>query len=76
MKNESNEIIINSTIGNTRIVLTRNQVIEQIFIELKNFESKATIILAPACSSFDQFINFEQRGEKFKEIVMKKIHLS
>ena len=33
MKNESNEIIINSTIGNTRIALTRNQVIEQIFIE-------------------------------------------
>ena len=55
---------------------TLEKAIEQIFIELKNFESKVTIILAPACSSFDQFINFEQRGEKFKEIVMKKIHLS
>ena len=55
---------------------TLEKAIEQIFIELKNFESKVTIILAPACSSFDQFINFEQRGEKFKEIIMKKIHLS
>ena len=33
MKNTCNEIIINSTIGNTRIALTRDQVLEQIFIE-------------------------------------------
>ena len=28
-----------------------------------------TILLAPACSSFDQFKSFEHRGEVFKEIV-------
>jgi len=28
-----------------------------------------TVLLAPACSSFDQFANFEQRGRAFKEIV-------
>ena len=33
MSNGNNEIIINSTIGNTRIVLTKNQVIDNIFIE-------------------------------------------
>ena len=33
MSNSNNEIIINSTIGNTRIVLTKNQVIDNIFIE-------------------------------------------
>jgi len=27
------------------------------------------VLLAPACSSFDQFENYEQRGRKFKELV-------
>ena len=33
MSNRDNEIIINSTIGNTRIVLTKNKVIDNIFVE-------------------------------------------
>jgi UDP-N-acetylmuramoylalanine--D-glutamate ligase len=28
-----------------------------------------TILLAPACSSFDQFENYEQRGKAFKQLV-------
>ena len=28
-----------------------------------------TVLLAPACSSFDQFENFEHRGRVFKELV-------
>jgi len=27
------------------------------------------VLLAPACASFDQFKNYEQRGKVFKEIV-------
>ena len=27
------------------------------------------VLLAPACSSFDQFENYEQRGRVFKELV-------
>jgi len=27
------------------------------------------VLLAPACSSFDQFRSFEHRGEVFKQIV-------
>lgn len=32
-------------------------------------EDKDVIILAPACASFDMFVNFEVRGNRFKEIV-------
>jgi UDP-N-acetylmuramoylalanine--D-glutamate ligase len=28
-----------------------------------------TVLLAPACASFDQFKSFEHRGEVFKQIV-------
>ena len=51
-----------------------NKAIDQIFLELLDCGSKVTILLAPACSSFDQFNNFEERGEQFKEMIMKKLY--
>jgi UDP-N-acetylmuramoylalanine--D-glutamate ligase len=30
------------------------------------------ILLAPACASFDQFENYEQRGRVFKDLVRKR----
>lgn len=35
-----------------------------------------TVLLAPACSSFDQFENYEQRGRVFKEIVAQRAEQS
>lgn len=34
-------------------------------------EQGDTILLSPACTAFDQFANFEKRGEAFKEILSR-----
>jgi len=31
------------------------------------------ILLAPACSSFDEFANYKERGEEFKRLVTQYI---
>ena len=34
-------------------------------------KSGEIVLLSPACASFDEFANFEKRGERFREIVMQ-----
>ena len=61
---ESTELIFEqvSNYFETYKCFTLNKAIDQIFQESLNFGSKVTILLAPACSSLDQFQNFEERG--------------
>jgi UDP-N-acetylmuramoylalanine--D-glutamate ligase len=35
--------------------------------------SAPIVLLSPACASFDQFPNFEKRGDKFREVVLAKL---
>jgi UDP-N-acetylmuramoylalanine--D-glutamate ligase len=47
--------------------------INNIYKDLKSSKNlKKTILLSPAAASFDQFNNFENRGNYFKNLIMKK----
>jgi UDP-N-acetylmuramoylalanine--D-glutamate ligase len=34
------------------------------------------VLLSPACASFDQFPDFEKRGDKFRELVRAKLDVA
>ena len=44
---------------------------EAVELAFSNAQPGETVILSPACSSYDMFHDFEERGRKFKEIVFK-----
>ena len=50
-----------------------DEAFEKCFKDAENFNKEINILFSPACSSFDQFKNFEERGERFKNMVKQKI---
>ena len=40
-----------------------------------NLDKNATILLSPAAASFDQFENFEKRGNYFKNLILRKFNV-
>jgi UDP-N-acetylmuramoylalanine--D-glutamate ligase len=59
----------------SQIVFPKSEIIHAETLENAIRKASATaqpgdvVLLAPACASFDQFKNYEQRGQMFKEIV-------
>ena len=49
------------------------KVVKQILKDLKLTEIQNSILFAPACSSYDQYLNFEQRGEEFTKLINQKL---
>ena len=48
-------------------------VIDQIFKDTKNNKFKSNILFAPACSSYDQYKNFEDRGKMFTKLIKNNL---
>ena len=46
--------------------------INSVYKDTKKIKTKSTILFAPACTSFDQFTNFEERGLYFNKLVKDK----
>lgn len=61
---------INSQLKNIKII---NSKVLDVAINnaLKNANKNEIILLSPSCSSYDQYANFEKRGEHFKTIFNK-----
>ncbi|GAB5466088.1 MAG: UDP-N-acetylmuramoyl-L-alanine--D-glutamate ligase [Candidatus Kapaibacteriales bacterium] len=60
--------IFNHFSGKKKISIVED-IEEAVIKAYRNAESGDTVLLSPACKSFDQFMNFEHRGEKFKRLV-------
>ena len=57
----------------SKIKKTLDRVIDILWNDISKNNDKVTIIFAPACTSFDQFENFEKRGAYFNQLIFKKI---
>jgi UDP-N-acetylmuramoylalanine--D-glutamate ligase len=64
-----NEKLRNAFEGVSEIFIETQSMSEAVKIAYKVSEPKDTVLLSPACASFDLFENYEDRGDQFKAAV-------
>ncbi|HVX67645.1 MAG TPA: UDP-N-acetylmuramoyl-L-alanine--D-glutamate ligase [Bryobacteraceae bacterium] len=60
---------IKSHLGDAVPIVEAGTIAEAVRVAYRDAVPGDTILLAPACASFDQFTGYEQRGRVFKELV-------
>ena len=68
---KDNSKIVNALRDKTGFILETENIVECVKMAYSKAEKGDTVLLAPACSSFDLFANFEARGEAFRNAVME-----
>ena len=73
---ESSKLIYNQVKDNinSKIYSNLKKIISTVYKDTLNSKVKLTILLAPACTSFDQYSNFEERGLHFNKLVKNKFN--
>ncbi len=68
-KEALNTLILNSGFNGNIYILNELNEATKTSLDIALSISATNIILSPACASFDQYKNFEERGDHFKEIL-------
>ena len=68
---ELKEIILKSSYTGEIIVKKNLEEATIASIAIARKTNSKSILLSPACASFDQYQNYEERGDHFKKIVKK-----
>ena len=66
---KNNEKLINVFQSIVNIMVETESIDEAVKIAHNIAKRKDTVILSPACASFDLFVNYEDRGNQFKNAV-------
>ncbi|MFQ4147025.1 UDP-N-acetylmuramoyl-L-alanine--D-glutamate ligase [Chlorogloeopsis sp. ULAP02] len=61
--------------GNYEIVETMDKAVPRA-AELAQKYQASVVLLSPACASFDQYANFEQRGDRFRQLCLEWVENS
>jgi UDP-N-acetylmuramoylalanine--D-glutamate ligase len=67
---KDNKKIIDALQSKTGFILETTKIDDCVRLAFSKAEKGDTVLLAPACSSFDLFKNFEDRGAAFRQAVM------
>ena len=57
----------------TYYVKNLSKAVKMVLSQVKDSKSYGTVLFSPGAASFDQFKNFEERGNQFKKLIKSNI---